>query len=95
MAVTQHPMNSPYVQFVRGYPFPASVWFKKEVLEDVIDYIPQPRDIIVSSYPKTGTTWLQYIVVQIMSKGELFPNSEDMEKVFLNWKGQEWKFSTL
>ncbi|CAL1272151.1 unnamed protein product, partial [Larinioides sclopetarius] len=82
MAVAKHPENNPYVQFVRGYPFPGSVWFKKEVLEDVMDYIPNQGDIIVASYPKTGTTWLQYIVVQIKSKGELFPKSEDMDKIF-------------
>ncbi|XP_055942469.1 sulfotransferase 1B1-like [Argiope bruennichi] len=82
MTATQEPLNSPYVQFVRGYPFPGSFLFKKKVLEEVMDYIPRSGDIIVSSYPKTGTTWLQYIVLQIISKGESFPNSEDMEKVF-------------
>ncbi|CAL1279750.1 unnamed protein product, partial [Larinioides sclopetarius] len=42
-----------------------------------MDYVPRNGDIIIASYPKTGTNWLQYIVLQITSKGESFPSFND------------------
>ncbi|GIY37080.1 hypothetical protein CEXT_561021 [Caerostris extrusa] len=81
MAENRKPKGSRYVQLVRGYPFPGSAFFKKDILEEVMDYVPKSGDIIISSYPKTGTTWLQYIVLQIISKGTLFPSSEDLDRI--------------
>ncbi|XP_035228667.1 sulfotransferase family cytosolic 1B member 1-like [Stegodyphus dumicola] len=66
------------LQIVRGLPFPAVKWFNKKNIEDALDYMPQDGDIIIASYPKTGTTWLQYIVLQILSKGDLFPSFDDV-----------------
>ncbi|GIY02281.1 hypothetical protein CDAR_112681 [Caerostris darwini] len=62
------------VNYVRGIPIPVAPWFKTKNVEETLDLVPQDGDIIISSYPKTGTNWLQYIVFQITSKGELFPN---------------------
>ncbi|GFT29376.1 hypothetical protein NPIL_572501 [Nephila pilipes] len=81
MANEDQPKKNQYVQLVRGCPFPGAAWFKKEILEEIMDFVPNPGDIIISSYPKTGTTWLQYIVLQIISKGNLFPAWEDMDKI--------------
>ncbi|GBO35250.1 Sulfotransferase family cytosolic 1B member 1 [Araneus ventricosus] len=57
-----------------------------------MDYLPRDGDVIIASYPKTGTTWLQYIVLQITSKGQLFPSFKDvLEKVapFMGMNGPE------
>ncbi|GBN71821.1 hypothetical protein AVEN_153197-1, partial [Araneus ventricosus] len=62
---------------IRGIPFPNLPWFKIENIEKAMDYAPQNDDIIIASYPKTGANWLQYIVLQITSKGESFPSFND------------------
>ncbi|KAF8787312.1 3-alpha-hydroxysteroid sulfotransferase like protein [Argiope bruennichi] len=67
----------PENQIIRGLPFPKAPWFSAKNIEDTLDYVPHDGDIIIASYPKTGTTWLQYIVFQITSKGELFPSFND------------------
>ncbi|GBN58564.1 Sulfotransferase family cytosolic 1B member 1 [Araneus ventricosus] len=64
-------------QTIRGLPFPKAPWFTAKNIEDALDYVPHDGDIIIASYPKTGTNWLQYIVFQIISKGELFPSFND------------------
>ncbi|GFT89546.1 hypothetical protein NPIL_178411 [Nephila pilipes] len=69
--------DRPKCQIIRGLPFPNAPWFPKKNIEDTLDYVPHDGDIIIASYPKTGTTWLQYIVLQIVSKGELFPSFDD------------------
>ncbi|GBN14083.1 Sulfotransferase family cytosolic 1B member 1 [Araneus ventricosus] len=58
-------------------PFPKTRWFKKENIEKTMDYPPRNGDIIITSYPKTGSNRLQYIVLQIISKGEYFPSFND------------------
>ncbi|GBN00838.1 Alcohol sulfotransferase [Araneus ventricosus] len=65
-------------QVIKGMPFPKVIWFKKENIEGTLEYMPKDDDIIIASYPKTGTTWLQYIVLQITSKGESFPSFNDV-----------------
>lgn len=42
-----------------------------------MDFMPEDGDIIIASYPKTGTTWMQYIVLQIISGGESYPSFDD------------------
>ncbi|GBN00843.1 Amine sulfotransferase [Araneus ventricosus] len=57
-----------------------------------MDYLPRDGDIIIASYPKTGSIWLQYIVLQITSKGQSFPSfKDDLEKVapFMGMSGPE------
>ncbi|XP_035228676.1 sulfotransferase family cytosolic 1B member 1-like isoform X2 [Stegodyphus dumicola] len=66
------------IQIIRGLPFPAVSWFHKQNIEEALDYIPEDEDIIIASYPKTGTTWLQYIVLQILSNGDSFPTFDDI-----------------
>ncbi|CAL1271329.1 unnamed protein product [Larinioides sclopetarius] len=64
-------------QMIRGIPFPNVPWFRKENIEKTMDYVAQNGDIVIASYPKTGTHWLQYIVLQITSKGESYPSFND------------------
>ncbi|GFU39863.1 hypothetical protein NPIL_181891, partial [Nephila pilipes] len=72
MASNQHPHQN-----IRGLLFPNAPYFTKKNIEDTLDNVPHDGDIIIASYPKTGTTWLQYIVMQIVSKGELYPDFDD------------------
>ncbi|GFS95565.1 hypothetical protein NPIL_412941 [Nephila pilipes] len=65
------------VQKIRGFPFPKVAWFSIENIEETLDYASRDGDIIICSYPKTGTTWLSYIILQIISKGKDFPAFND------------------
>ncbi|CAL1301485.1 unnamed protein product, partial [Larinioides sclopetarius] len=79
-------------QMIRGIPFPNLPWFKKENIEKTMDYVPQNGDIIIASYPKTGTNWLKYIVLQITSKGESYPSFNDCvynKVLFMEMTGPE------
>lgn len=70
-------------QIVRGLPCPTPRMFDKKNIEDAMDYVPEEGDLIMATYPKTGTTWMQYILLQIKSRGESFPSfHEVMFKVF-------------
>ena len=66
-----------FIQIVRGFPFPFFNGFTVKNIEDAMDLVPEDDDIIIATYPKTGTTWMQYIVLQILSKGEHFPSFGD------------------
>ncbi|KAF8787309.1 Bile salt sulfotransferase like protein [Argiope bruennichi] len=77
-------------QVIKGIPFSNVHWFKKENIEGTIDYYPKDGDISIASYPKTGTTWLQYIVLQITSEGDYFPPFDDLHvKTFMEMAGPE------
>ncbi|XP_029832140.2 sulfotransferase ssu-1-like [Ixodes scapularis] len=44
-------------------------FFSEENLRSALTYRPRPGDIFVATYPKCGTTWMQYIVYCIINKG--------------------------
>ncbi|XP_071037572.1 sulfotransferase 1B1 isoform X2 [Parasteatoda tepidariorum] len=64
------------LHLVRGIPI--TTHFKQEFVEETLDYEPRDGDVIITSYPKTGTTWISYIVLQILTNGESFPNKDEM-----------------
>ncbi|HEX8559884.1 MAG TPA: sulfotransferase domain-containing protein [Pyrinomonadaceae bacterium] len=35
------------------------------------DFVPRPTDIFISSYPRSGTTWMQMIMYQLTSDGDM------------------------
>src|SRR5690606_6399436 len=45
-------------------------------------YRPQSSDIFVSTYPKCGTTWMQYIVYLIVNEGRAMPPGRNIGDVF-------------
>ncbi|GFS39557.1 sulfotransferase family cytosolic 1B member 1 [Nephila pilipes] len=65
------------LQNIRGLLFPNAPYFPKKNIEDAMDYVPHDGDIIIASYPDTGATLLQYIVLQIVSEGEMYPDIND------------------
>ncbi|XP_077538035.1 sulfotransferase 1C2-like [Haemaphysalis longicornis] len=49
--------------------------FPEEAIRSVLDYVPQPGDLFIVTYPKCGTTWMQQIVYHILMNGNL-PDDE-------------------
>lgn len=67
-----------FYQVVRGFPCPVSRWFTKKKMEDAMDLMPGDGDLILASYPKTGTTWMNYVLLQIKSRAESFPSFQEV-----------------
>uniref|UniRef100_A0A8L2UQC0 Sulfotransferase n=1 Tax=Rattus norvegicus TaxID=10116 RepID=A0A8L2UQC0_RAT len=62
-------MMSDYTWF-EGIPFPA-FWFSKEILENSCKkFVVKEDDLIILTYPKSGTNWLIEIVCLIQTKGD-------------------------
>ncbi|XP_063137123.1 alcohol sulfotransferase-like [Rattus norvegicus] len=60
---------SDYTWF-EGIPFPA-FWFSKEILENSCKkFVVKEDDLIILTYPKSGTNWLIEIVCLIQTKGD-------------------------
>ena len=45
-------------------------------------YVPQAGDVFVSTYPKCGTTWMQYIVLLIVREGSGLRDGETINDAF-------------
>ncbi|PRD24487.1 UNVERIFIED_CONTAM: Sulfotransferase 1C4 [Trichonephila clavipes] len=59
-------MSVPYKLF-RGYRVPTGA--NEDWIEAAAEHPLQPGDLVISSYPKNGTTWLQHIVFLVLKKG--------------------------
>uniref|UniRef100_G3MPM7 Sulfotransferase domain-containing protein n=1 Tax=Amblyomma maculatum TaxID=34609 RepID=G3MPM7_AMBMU len=59
---------------VESYRYVDGLWmhkvFHETNLRSVFSYMPRPDDIFIATYPKSGTTWVQYLVLSILKKGE-------------------------
>lgn len=53
---------------VDGFKLPMR--FPEERFREAVSYIPVPGDIFLGSYPKTGSTWLNYVVYLIATKAQ-------------------------
>jgi hypothetical protein len=62
----------PRYQIVRGMRMPLG--FPAAAIASGLDYRPADGDIFVASYPKSGTTWLQYIVYMLVRQRRIGPN---------------------
>lgn len=50
-----------------GFIMPAN--FPIDCFKSSLDYKPEERDIFIVTYPKCGTTWVQYILYLLLNKG--------------------------
>ncbi|XP_077504638.1 sulfotransferase 1B1-like [Amblyomma americanum] len=44
-------------------------FFPEVLIRSAMTYRPRPDDVFIVTYPKCGTTWTQYLVLSILSKG--------------------------
>lgn len=44
-------------------------FFDEDIVRSAVNYKPRTDDIFISSYPKSGTTWTQFVVLSILTKG--------------------------
>lgn len=58
-------------------PFPTP-FLSADNIEKVIDFKPRDTDVFVVTYPKCGTTWMQFIVWEIFHKGAVPPSPNQM-----------------
>ena len=56
--------------------------FPLEGLSSALEYRPSPSDIVVASYPKCGTTWLQNMVYLSLNEGVPLAAEQKMTEVF-------------
>lgn len=56
--------------------------FPTEAFTSALEYVAQPSDIFVTTYPKCGTTWVQHIVYLILHHGEPLPADRSMTVEF-------------
>jgi hypothetical protein len=47
-----------------------------------LGYRPLASDVFVASYPKCGTTWMQYVVYLLMNGGSPLPSGRKLEEFF-------------
>ena len=66
--------------------------FPPEGLRSALSYKPRANDIIVSTYPKCGTTWTQNIIYMLFNNGQPVAPDESIRELFphLEEKGREF-----
>lgn len=71
--------------------FRIAAGFSEDAYRSVIAYKPKPGDVIIATYPKCGTTWMQYIVALILRRGEPFVDGYDffINSPFLEMTGTD------
>ncbi|KAL1414122.1 hypothetical protein MTO96_000941 [Rhipicephalus appendiculatus] len=82
-------MTAQLYQYIDGFCTPRA--FRKENFRSAMRYKAREGDIFIVTYPKCGTTWTQYIVCNILTRGN--PPSDiadyDLMNPFLDARGAE------
>ncbi|XP_013787839.1 sulfotransferase family cytosolic 1B member 1-like [Limulus polyphemus] len=58
----------PVYQVINGRKYPRIL--PRHILLDALNYTPEKGDIFIASYPKSGMTWMQHIVLLILNNGK-------------------------
>ncbi|KAF8763282.1 sulfotransferase ssu-1-like [Argiope bruennichi] len=68
-----------------------SVYFSEECFRSALRFKPKPDDVIIVTYPKCGTTWMQNLVLNILRRGRTFEKPSDFyfASPFLDQLGAE------
>ncbi|XP_065294482.1 sulfotransferase 1E1-like [Dermacentor albipictus] len=45
-------------------------WFHEDTVRSALSYKPSSDDVFIVTYPKSGTTWTQYVILSILGGGE-------------------------
>lgn len=61
---------------VNGFPLTAKCLVQN--FKQALTFKPSADDIIISGYPKSGTTWTQYILWEIVNHSDTLPNVNEM-----------------
>lgn len=59
---------------VDGFKLPA-IGFNEKTVREVFNADFLPGDVVLSTYPKCGTTWSQFIIWGIMNNGDIPPDT--------------------
>ncbi|UYV68921.1 hypothetical protein LAZ67_6001671 [Cordylochernes scorpioides] len=62
---------------IEGIEFPGA--FPNEIIQAALDYQPQPEDVFIMTYPKSGTNLAQYLTHLILNKGQPLSNFHEFE----------------
>ncbi|KAL1414123.1 hypothetical protein MTO96_000942 [Rhipicephalus appendiculatus] len=46
-------------------------WYHEEMIRSALSYKPRSDDIFIVTYPKSGTTWMQYVILSILGEGKV------------------------
>ncbi|XP_076329675.1 sulfotransferase 1B1-like [Tachypleus tridentatus] len=76
MATSEEKTVESSLYYIHGIYFPAM--FRKENIENIISMKPRDDDIFVVTYPKCGTTWMTYIIWEILNKGAPLPSANSL-----------------
>ncbi|KAL3199785.1 hypothetical protein MRX96_013450 [Rhipicephalus microplus] len=52
--------------------------FNDENFRSAVNYVPRDGDLFIVTYPKCGTSWMQYIVCSILTRGDPPSNVVDL-----------------
>uniref|UniRef100_A0A1E1XBG4 Putative sulfotransferase n=1 Tax=Amblyomma aureolatum TaxID=187763 RepID=A0A1E1XBG4_9ACAR len=59
---------------LESYRYVDGLWmhkiFHEDTLRSVFSYTPRSDDVFIATYPKCGTTWTQYLILNILRKGD-------------------------
>ncbi|WP_163991979.1 sulfotransferase domain-containing protein [Pyxidicoccus caerfyrddinensis] len=69
-------LTKPFLMFVSGVVFISGLVFNtsrtlREFIRFRTGFRPRPDDIFIATYPKSGTTWMQMLLVQLLGKGDV------------------------
>ncbi|XP_077523874.1 amine sulfotransferase-like [Amblyomma americanum] len=70
--------RKPFAQLIDGVP--RDPHWNPELSEEALRFRPGKRDLVVTSFPKSGTHWVLYIVELIMRRGQPVSSYEDFTK---------------